>query len=198
MTETEWLACHDPQPMLEFVRKTGSVRSLRLFSCGCLRLVHDLPWELGKAVDYTEKGVDCLLRNSEVVTRIRKLAFEMNIRDVHELPWSLIDVPIQSARSAFRYFCMRQPTGCSELVALFRCVFGNPFRPVVVDPVWLTSTVVDLAWANYVYRDFDRLSILADALEDAGCTDREILDHCRLPGPHVRGCWVVDLVLGKE
>ena len=80
---------------------------------------------------------------------------------------------------------------------LVRCVFGNPFRPAQLDPTWRTSTVIALAEGIYADRAFDRLPILADALEDAGCTDGAILDHCRQPGEHVRGCWVVDLVLGK-
>jgi hypothetical protein len=80
---------------------------------------------------------------------------------------------------------------------LVRDVFGNPFRPVNTVPAWLTSTVVELARGIYEERAFDRLPILADALQDAGCDSTDILDHCRGPGPHVRGCWVVDLVLGK-
>jgi hypothetical protein len=81
--------------------------------------------------------------------------------------------------------------------ALARDVFGNPFRPVTLDPAWRTSTVVALARSIYDERAFDRLPILADALQDAGCANDDVLEHCRGPGPHVRGCWVVDLVLGK-
>jgi hypothetical protein len=82
---------------------------------------------------------------------------------------------------------------------VFRCIFGNPFRPVpTLDPAWLTSTVVSLAKGMYDSRDFTAMPILADALQDAGCDSADVLDHCRGPGPHVRGCWVVDLVLGKE
>jgi hypothetical protein len=77
-------------------------------------------------------------------------------------------------------------------------IFGNPFRPVALDPSWLTPTVVDLAHQIYDDSAFDRLPALADALEEAGCDHAEIVAHCRGPGPHVRGCWVVDLVLGKE
>ena len=80
---------------------------------------------------------------------------------------------------------------------LVREVFGNPFRLVTLDRAWLTSTVTALAQAIYDERAFDRLPILADALEDAGCGNQDILGHCRGPGPHVRGCWVVDLLLGK-
>jgi hypothetical protein len=84
-------------------------------------------------------------------------------------------------------------------------LFGNPFRAVCIDPAWRTPTAVTIAQAAYEESsphggplDADRLSILADALEDAGCTDPDILSHCRGPGPHVRGCWVVDLLLAKE
>ncbi len=80
----------------------------------------------------------------------------------------------------------------------FRDVTGNPFRPVAVDPAWRTATAVGIAQAIYDDRAFDRLPILADALQDAGCENADILAHCRGDGPHVRGCWVVDLVLGKE
>jgi hypothetical protein len=79
-----------------------------------------------------------------------------------------------------------------------RDIFGNPFRPVAFDPSWRTSTVVALAEGVYADRAFDRLPILADAIEDAGCDHPDILAHCRGAGPHVRGCWVVDLVLGRR
>jgi hypothetical protein len=82
--------------------------------------------------------------------------------------------------------------------ALLRCIFGNPFRPVMADPAWLTSTVTALARGIYADRAFDRLPILADALQDAGCDHAGILAHCRGAGPHARGCWVVDLILGKS
>jgi hypothetical protein len=76
-------------------------------------------------------------------------------------------------------------------------IFGNPFRPVAAEPAWLTSTVVTLARQMYEARDFGAMPILADALQDAGCDNADILVHCRGSGPHVRGCWCVDLVLGK-
>lgn len=84
---------------------------------------------------------------------------------------------------------------------LLRDIFGNPFRPVTIDPAWLTwncGTVVHLAQAIYDERAFDRMPILADALEDAGCHDADILEHCRGGREHVRGCWLVDLILGKD
>lgn len=81
---------------------------------------------------------------------------------------------------------------------LLRDIVGNPFRPATVDPAWLTANVVLLAQAIYDERAFDRLPILGDALEDAGCDNADILNHCRQPGEHVRGCWAVDLVLAKN
>jgi hypothetical protein len=79
-----------------------------------------------------------------------------------------------------------------------RCIFGNPFHPVTADPGWLTASVAALTRRIYHERAFDRLPILADALEEAGCTDPYLLAHCRGPGPHVRGCWPVDALLGKS
>jgi hypothetical protein len=83
-------------------------------------------------------------------------------------------------------------------VALLRCLVGNPFRRTTCSPDWRTDTALALARQIYESRDFGAMPILADALQDAGCDDTGILDHCRGSGPHVRGCWVVDLVLGKE
>jgi hypothetical protein len=89
-----------------------------------------------------------------------------------------------------------------DLVELHHCLFHdiipNPFRPVALDPVWLTSDVVTLARGIYEERAFDRMPILADALQDAGCTSDEILTHSRdARNVHTRGCWVLDLILGK-
>jgi hypothetical protein len=96
----------------------------------------------------------------------------------------------------------------SAHLVLLRCVFGNPFRPTTPDRAWLTwnhGTIPKLAQAVYEKRslpdgsfDLTRLAVLADALEEAGCTDADILAHVRGPGPHVRGCWVIDLLTGKQ
>jgi hypothetical protein len=88
---------------------------------------------------------------------------------------------------------------------LVRDIFGNPFRPVALDAGWLTPTARALAQAAYNDRllpsghlDPERVKILADALEEAGCTKAGVLGHLRSPAAHVRGCWAVDLVLAKE
>lgn len=90
-------------------------------------------------------------------------------------------------------------------VVLFRDVIGNPFQPVTINPAWLTPSVIAVAQAAYEVRslpsghlDPNRLAVLADALEEAGCTDASILAHCRSIGVHVRGCWAVDALLGKK
>jgi hypothetical protein len=83
---------------------------------------------------------------------------------------------------------------------ILRDLYGNPFRRVQAEPSWLkwnAGALPKMAQAIYDERANDRLPLLADALEDAGCTAAAILDHCRGPGPHVRGCWVVDLLRGQ-
>src|SRR5262249_30332207 len=80
---------------------------------------------------------------------------------------------------------------------LLRCFFGNPFRPVTFSPSWRTDTALTLARTMFEAREFSAMPILADALQDAGCDNEDILNHCRVPGPHACGCWVVDLVLDK-
>jgi hypothetical protein len=80
-------------------------------------------------------------------------------------------------------------------------IVGYPFRMPIIDPIWLSwndGTVRRIAEGIYEERAFDRLPILHDALLDAGCDDEDILAHCRSEGPHVRGCWVIDLILGKQ
>ena len=108
-----------------------------------------------------------------------------------------------SSPSPFRFFSR----GLGEYISLVdwpgdwlvRCVFGKPFLPnVTVDPEWLTSKVVDVAGAIYEARAFNGMPILGDALEEAGCSNDDVQKHCRSKNPHVRGCWVVDLVLGKS
>jgi hypothetical protein len=93
--------------------------------------------------------------------------------------------------------------------ASLRCIIANPFRlPPAIDPTWLAwneGIVKRLAEAAYQERDLPschldtaRLSVLADALTDAGCTDTDLLDHLRSAGPHVRGCWAIDLLSGRK
>jgi hypothetical protein len=102
-------------------------------------------------------------------------------------------------------FGLSQEALAGTLADLLRDVVGNPFRAVGVDSSWLTPTVRSLAEAAYDTRNLPsgnlesaRLVVLADALEEAGCSEEDILDHLRSPGPHVRGCWPLDQLLKKE
>src|SRR5262249_31045736 len=93
-------------------------------------------------------------------------------------------------------------------IGLLRCIFSNPYRPLVIEPVllaWNDGIIPSLAQSLYESRqmpegtlDPDRLAVLADAVEDAGCDNADILTHLRGPLPHVRGCWVLDLILMKD
>jgi hypothetical protein len=102
----------------------------------------------------------------------------------------------QSAHEVWQRLC---DADRADVASLLRNIFGNPFRPVTFSPSWRTSTAIAVAKQMYESRDFSAMPILADALQDAGCDNDDILNHCRDPqATHVRGCWVVDLVLGRE
>jgi hypothetical protein len=194
MTETEWLACTDPTPMLEFLRGQASDRKLQLFGSACHRRI---PAKAAVHWEQLRRGL-----------HIREVAGRRGVasNERKELVRARLDAENAVAIVTCRIHrkAERQAVAAEEREAqciLLRDIFGNPFRPVTIDPSWLTwngSTVVKLADAIYEDRAFDRLPVLADALEEAGCSDQAILDHCRGPGPHVRGCWVVDLMLGKN
>jgi hypothetical protein len=83
--------------------------------------------------------------------------------------------------------------------ALLRDIFGPlPFRQVMFEPPWQTPAVMALATNIYEERRWEDMPVLGDALQEAGCDDAEVLSHCRGDGLHTRGCWVVDLLLGKS
>lgn len=118
--------------------------------------------------------------------------------NVFHLPAGITRLTTANAASNLRSFAneFKIPTA-QQLASLLRDIFGNPFRPVTFSPAWRTDTAVSLARTMYESREFSAMPILADALQDAGCDSNDVLTHCREPGEHVRGCWVVDLVLGK-
>jgi hypothetical protein len=101
-------------------------------------------------------------------------------------------VAVAAGCEAFPLEQQRFADARKQQIPLLRDIFGNPYRPATAAPAWLTSEVVALAQSIYDARAFDRLPELADALEQAGCTNAEMLNHCRQPGEHLRGCWVVD------
>ena len=111
---------------------------------------------------------------------------------------SLAAGPVDSTPQQLRWAeYARRTREWATQVEIIRDIFGNPFRPVPFAPSWRTTTAVAVVRQMYDTRDFAAMPVLADALQEAGCDSNDILAHCRGPGPHVRGCWVVDLVLGK-
>jgi hypothetical protein len=89
----------------------------------------------------------------------------------------------------------------ARLASILRDLMGNPFGAVTIDPSWLIGNdgaTRQIAQAIYDGRAFDRLPVLADALEEAGCQEEDILTHCRQAGEHARGCWLIDKLLGQE
>jgi hypothetical protein len=219
MTEEEWLADTDLEKKVQHVYKQKQTRKLRLFSCGCCRQL--APWikndRLIEAIERAEKFADGELGEST----LDKWRLEVNRleRDVPRHPHTAelaVYHPISTVclipryygyTSAWRTLLYRNTIFGPEFSAtapalafsLFRDIFGNPFRPVAFEEAWRTDTVLSLARQIYQARDFSVMPILADALQDAGCDNDVVLNHCRDEKLiHVRGCWLVDLVLNKS
>jgi hypothetical protein len=214
MTEIEWETGTDPTPMLQFVRGKMSDRKLRLFAAAAFgRLAALLPDPRQR------RGIEVLEQLGEgtiALDACRGVASGVR----HAIPpdeWSPGSPPPiahshYTALMLYREFCsssiavhaVHAADGLAdgveerrEQARLMRCIFGNPFRSRSVDARRLGPAVVSLARTIYAGRAFDRLPILAEALEATGCDDNELLAHCRSEGPHVRGCWVIDAVLRK-
>jgi hypothetical protein len=225
MTEAEWLACTDPQTMLAYLRDRASDRKLRLFAVACCREIWNLFTDerIKQAVEAAERFSDGLMKTDEM-ERVSFAAEDasneayhrgngilcsaggaailtsqgVGVPNLHDCMPNIIVNVVEAAEEAG---LKTRSLMLSEIEKLLRDVFGNPFRPSPLDPSWLAwngGTVPRMAQAIYDDRRFSDLPILADALEEAGCSNPDILAHCRSEGPHVRGCWVVDLILGKS
>lgn len=212
MTDAEWQAATSPDQLLAHLGGGRSKRKLRLLACACCRRMGAfIPAEFREMLATAERYADRQVRKSELPSHIKRF------RHVDRAAGAVVLVAhkhgsVESLRMAIaearwvlaangqgRHF--GEPLAAEGAVQadLLRDVFGNPFRPVALSPAWLTSTVLALAQGTYEDRAFDRLPILADALMDAGCDNDNVLSHCRDDSQaHVRGCWVVDLLLGKE
>ena len=203
MTEDEWLPCADPERMLRHVRAKASNRKLRLFACACYRHVPSLLGleHVAEALTVSERYADGLATREELCQALNPCGGHGGLWDgwnpAVPTPERAERVRARTAHAAGDNLAER-----GHQATLLRCIFGNLFRRVPSLPpavlAWNERTVLKLAAAIYDERAFDRLPVLADGLEDAGCTDAAILGHCRGPGPHARGCWVVDLLLGKS
>ncbi len=252
MTEAEWRACDDPEPMLAFVRGWAGRRKLRLFEAACggqvWTLLEDGASE--RAVEVTLLDADGLA-NPETLRQAARAANDAwarlcNLSDSDDptapllaanVAYLLLATPAERERWSMRRGATPHALAAEALAAdardrirhaerpvshataepqayrhalaaarraqadFLRDLFGNPFRLMCFDPAWISwggGVIPNLAQAVYDEQAFGRLPVLADALADAGCDNAELIAHCRGPGPHVRGCWAVDLILSKD
>jgi hypothetical protein len=151
------------------------------------------------------KFVGCILNGT--ITTIARMADDIadvireSANDRHAVLHAPLGEEIQTARAAWTSAMSAWSHERAAQSSLLRDIFGNPFRPVSLDPAWRTwhyGLLVSMARQMYDSRDFSDMAVLADAIEEAGCTNQDILAHCRSGGEHVRGCWVIDALLGKE
>jgi hypothetical protein len=191
MTEVEWLASMNPHAMFSFLKGRVYDRKLRLFACASVRAT-TFRSEVEGWVQVAEQFADGLIGQDELVSAQGRRAPMFS-------PAILVGWVLSSELSEACDWILPR-LGIETIIApILQDIFGNPFRPVAFDPEWRTATAVSLARQMYEARDFGAMPILADALQDAGCDSADILEHCRaLHATHVRGCWVVDLVVGRE
>ena len=222
MTETEWLACDDPERMLELLRKRLDAR-LRRFAVECCRRIRSqiTETEFRAAADAGEAFADDP-RNERSTIRIMALAAIAAWRhrrryataaNRHQLcaadaaiatcastDWNAAIGAMRNAAGAANRteVDLLDPVELQFQAGILRCIFGPfLFRSLRFDRSWTTHTVMSIAGTIFSDHAFHHLPILADALEDAGCDEAAILDHCRSGSIHVRGCWVVNLILSK-
>jgi hypothetical protein len=187
-----WQTSRNPATLLGMVQglDLSSQRKLQLFTGACYRhVLLDSDLELLSWLDLSDRVADGLIDHTE-------LRNAWNWRQ----PCNPLPFPT-NAEVARNVTARKARNGEAERrwqVWLLHEMFENRFPPIFIETCWQTTTVIALAQSIYAERAFDRMPILGDALEEAGCTTAAILDHCRRPGEHVRGCWLVDLILGKE
>jgi len=224
MKEKRWLSCKEPLPLIEYLGKTDlwTSRKVRLFGVACCRrLAHLLSGKaIRAALETAEQFADGMATAKKLASAEKRAweaqkgpfpdderaelgAYAMAAEAVYRLCEQPGSMEICDMLDSISSATVCDPDNPEEedifQAALVREVAGNPFRPVSLDPAWRTSTVVALAKQMYESRDFSTMPILADALQDADCVSDDILSHCRdTRQAHVRGCWVVDKVLGKE
>lgn len=223
MTESEWMAATDPHDHL-YLKICRSSRKRRLLACACVRRILDLLPDdrFPPLIEVAERLADGLASAADLKAACLKAELAIDELQAYEethtafaaqailssLQRSFLDFKhtfydAQAARGAVTqpdWNAGRKPEALAQC-ALFRDIFRDPCHPEPGDRAWLTwkgATIRQLARCIYDDRAFDRLPILADAIEEAGCADLFLLDHCRSGGDHVRGCWAVDACLGSK
>jgi len=195
MTGMEWAVCHDPRLMVTALSRQCAVsdRRWRLFVAAFWRWIADrLPESQQEVIDVATATEDWA-ETGRLPTGERASTWPDMIffgADARQTAMRTAEFPYHGSS--------RQVEQIAQQTALLRDIFGNPFRIPHLESRRRTSDVVALARAIYDEKVFERMPILADALMDAGCEDEAIVGHCRGENSHVRGCWVLDLVLGKE
>lgn len=216
MTETDWLLATDPAHLLDMISEPPTDRKTRLWLCACSEraLVGSSVEELHAAIPVVELFTDNAATSEELLEARRTIELWMiemckslNLRaDALGMALQEEMVGLEQAGMQAKRILEGWQMNVPELdllnesraqCDLLREIFGNPVLPVAVDPDWLTQTVVSVARQMYESRDFSTMPILADALQDAGCENVAVLAHCRQPGVHVRGCWVIDMILQR-
>jgi hypothetical protein len=227
MKEEVWLASTDPKKLLKYLHRHAGERKRRLFAVACCyRIWHLLAEErsqhaLRTAEDYADGSVlperlswaENIAHEAYITCRERGTAAGLaGCNAVYaatvageNIGWDIAECAASEATAALVAAAEKEQRKAvraaqpAVYLALVREIFGNPFRPVAIAPEWLTSDVLALATGTYDERAFDRLPILADALQDAGCDSDDLMNHLRDPNAtHVRGCWALDLILGKK
>jgi len=206
MTETDWLTCRYSYDMLDHIALVASPRKLRLFACACCRrLWHQLPDESRHVVVIAERHIDGQAPREDLLTAIRSAPQGRKKSGAH---WNSVQLkPFAQAQRTALTFKSENPIENawdaaresmtlleSDQCDIIRDIFGNPFRET---PEFAASPEVrSLAFDIYNHSQFDLLPKLGSALEAAGCEDEPLLAHCHADLDHVRGCWVVDHVVG--
>jgi hypothetical protein len=194
MTEADWLTCDDARLMVEFIRDRLNDRKARLFACVAAGMVSPRRSSNRRKPRSAIATAEAFADGADVRREMERLRglWAVTLSDAR-----------QSAVETSRESTLRHRQ--TEMANALRCIIGNPFRPITINPAWQTLTVVSLAQAAHDNRTLpagtlenERIAVLADALEEAGCDSADILKHLRSPGPHVRGCFTLDAILGKQ
>jgi hypothetical protein len=214
MTQSEWLTSQDVRSLLMHLGAGASPRKLRLFACACAvapgrgLVAAECRAAIGIAREYAdgEADLDDLGAAADRTSRVLREPDTPQRTDTMQwrVPWpgprdraaDLIRLsvrPVLTTDDLIRHW----DWDASDAMRL-RDVFGNPFVPPPFDPRWRTADVVAVARGIYTEQAYDRLPILIDALMDAGCDDPDVFAHFRRVPPHVKGCYMLDMLLGKE
>jgi len=202
MTEAIWTQGDDPSRMLRYLlrhpplRPTSRKRALLGAACARLLWAQIDTDKVRRLVECQEKCADDLVWLDQHNALFREIVTEVGVPR-HSASAIVFASPALSVIEATLNVPNVSP---GSVCAVMRDLFGNPFRKSQINPLWLEAsdgTVRKLATAIYAESAFDRLPILADALEEAGCEEEYLLHHCRSGGRHFRGCWAIDALLGK-